>query len=106
MYAMAVSEAPASSGLLDGTHRIDTAWLAVGNCKGVVRIWDLETKRCMTRLDARKDGLAKDPWFDEIEMARDGGRVVAWDERLSDCTSVRRLRAAWRLAEADRGVEQ
>jgi hypothetical protein len=39
----------------------------------------VETRRCIARLDAREDGLGMMPDYDQVEIARDGGRVVPRD---------------------------
>jgi WD40 repeat protein len=77
---MAVSEASSSKALKDGTDSADTTWLVVADGEGVVRICEVETGRCILRLDAIKDGLKERPEFAEIEIARDRGRIVAWDD--------------------------
>ena len=51
----------------------------MGEEGGVVRIWDVERGRCIADLHAPKCGLEGAPWFTQIEIARDIGRVVAVD---------------------------
>jgi WD40 repeat protein len=79
VQAIAISEAPTNMRPPDGTDSVDAMWLVVSDYEGVVRIWDVDTRRCISRLHAGKDGLEKNPTFWEIEIARDRGRVVAWD---------------------------
>jgi WD40 repeat protein len=77
--SLAVSEASSSRGLPDGTCRVDTTWLLVGEKVGVVRIWEVETKICFARLHALIDGHEVPRVLHAIEIARDRGRVVAWE---------------------------
>jgi hypothetical protein len=58
------------------------AWLAVGHVEGVVSTWDVETRRCISSLDVDKNGLENNPRVVEIAIARDVGRVVAWDDNI------------------------
>jgi hypothetical protein len=77
--AMAVSQAPSRSGSSDGPDLADATWLIGGDMESVAHIWDTGTRRCISRLDARKDDLEESPWFDGIQITRDRPRVVTWD---------------------------
>ena len=55
----------------------DARWIATGNYEGIVKIWDSQTKQCITQIDVSENSGVQTDVIDRLTFSPDGHHIAA-----------------------------